>query len=183
MAACKVCAKARTQKYREENREAVLAKKRAYAKSPAGRAAHKRTTDKNRQQIYERERQRYAENPERYKEYRQRWYAKNWQRYYRENRERVKLWGHEHRRRLQVQGRGITPEEWMEKLASYEGLCHWCEEPHGEIPHMEHVMPVALGGLHEIENVVPACQRCNFRKGIKHPDDWRVQLKQEKRGE
>jgi 5-methylcytosine-specific restriction endonuclease McrA len=38
--------------------------------------------------------------------------------------------------------------------------------------HKDHIMPLAMGGLHEPENIQLLCPRCNMRKGAKHPDDF-----------
>jgi 5-methylcytosine-specific restriction endonuclease McrA len=38
---------------------------------------------------------------------------------------------------------------------------------------MDHVVPLARGGGHSIDNVVPACRPCNRSKGGKLVADWR----------
>ena len=38
--------------------------------------------------------------------------------------------------------------------------------------HLDHIMPLALGGLHDSANLQILCARCNISKGAKHPDDW-----------
>jgi len=38
--------------------------------------------------------------------------------------------------------------------------------------HLDHIMPLALGGLHEDSNLQLTCPICNLRKSAKHPDDF-----------
>jgi len=40
--------------------------------------------------------------------------------------------------------------------------CHWCGQPAGTV---DHVVPAALGGGHDLANLVPACRRCNTLRG------------------
>lgn len=40
--------------------------------------------------------------------------------------------------------------------------CWWCGRPAGTV---DHVVPVVLGGKHELANLVPACARCNYSRG------------------
>ena len=38
--------------------------------------------------------------------------------------------------------------------------------------HLDHIMPFALGGLHDDSNLQILCAHCNVSKHAKHPDDW-----------
>ena len=50
--------------------------------------------------------------------------------------------------------------------------CYLCG---GVIPigqrHVDHVMPLSKGGLHQSRNLAIACGRCNLSKGSKHPNE------------
>ena len=37
---------------------------------------------------------------------------------------------------------------------------------------MDHVLPLSRGGLHEVNNLVPACRKCNFNKHDKTLEEW-----------
>lgn len=50
--------------------------------------------------------------------------------------------------------------------------CYWCGEKTGKHYHVDHVIPLALGGTNGPENIVIACPTCNLRKGAKHPIDF-----------
>ena len=52
---------------------------------------------------------------------------------------------------------------WLRQLQA--GVCHYCGKPVGaEALTMDHVVPVARGGLSAKGNVVPACEACNKSK-------------------
>ena len=44
--------------------------------------------------------------------------------------------------------------------------CIYCGEPS---EHLDHVIPLSRGGTHEIDNLVPACAKCNVSKWAKLP--------------
>ncbi len=44
--------------------------------------------------------------------------------------------------------------------------CVYCGEPS---EHADHVIPLSRGGTHDIDNLVPACSKCNLSKGSKLP--------------
>lgn len=75
-----------------------------------------------------------------------------------------------HRRRAQI-GFAV-PQRWR-KSESPEHLCYWCGCDLAEtVSHIEHLMPIHLGGPAEPHNEVPACQACNLAKSKKHPLVW-----------
>lgn len=67
-------------------------------------------------------------------------------------------------------GRGIKAKEWRAIRAAFDDRCAYCGDP---ATTMDHVIPLSRGGLHEPENVVPACKPCNFEKHNKMPEDFR----------
>ena len=52
------------------------------------------------------------------------------------------------------------------------GKCFWCGKKVGRHYHVDHVVPLALGGSNGPENLVIACANCNLSKHAKHPMDW-----------
>lgn len=69
-----------------------------------------------------------------------------------------------------VRRRGIlvgkhTEKEWEDKLNQYDNRCFYC----GRVGKLtkDHIVPVALGGLNIIDNIVPSCMRCNRKKHTK----------------
>lgn len=63
----------------------------------------------------------------------------------------------------------LTTHEWREIWLRFGGRCAYCDAPATEL---EHVVPLARGGDHTAENVVPACKPCNRSKSAKWLDDW-----------
>lgn len=70
------------------------------------------------------------------------------------------------RRRVVKYGKppNLTLSEWRKILTSYQNSCAYCGSTDKIV--MEHVVPLAIDGRHSKENVVPACTRCNQRKGV-----------------
>jgi hypothetical protein len=55
-------------------------------------------------------------------------------------------------------------------IALYNGKCQYCDDCANVI---DHIIPLALGGKDEIENLIPACWRCNAKKGkVKMPEGY-----------
>lgn len=55
-------------------------------------------------------------------------------------------------------------------LAAIRSLtCQYCGDA---AEHADHYVPLAKGGLHCIQNIVPACGRCNRSKGARMPHEW-----------
>jgi 5-methylcytosine-specific restriction endonuclease McrA len=58
----------------------------------------------------------------------------------------------------------LTLAEWESILSAWEYRCAYCSMPSSSLE-QEHVHPLSRGGEHTIDNVVPACRRCNMKKG------------------
>lgn len=76
---------------------------------------------------------------------------------------------YKHRRRAQ-EASGVKSGELLRWKRAQEKRCHWCrsECPVGYV--VDHVEPLAKGGLHELSNLVIACRPCNARKSNKAPE-------------
>ena len=166
---CKTCASARTKKWYWQNRERALSASKEWV----------------------------ANNPERKKELDTRWYAEHHEqakqsraKYHLENPpDRIKVkatsakWAAEHpeARRIREQNRrarkrkvgGGLSKGLIEKLFKLQkGKCPCCGLALGSNYHLDHVMPLALGGEHEDSNMQLLRQRCNNQKHAKHPIDF-----------
>lgn len=70
------------------------------------------------------------------------------------------------RRRVRISaGDGVSAAEWVEILQAFNHRCGYCLAD-GPLE-MEHMVALSRGGVHTASNVVPACARCNRRKGTK----------------
>ncbi len=60
--------------------------------------------------------------------------------------------------------------------ARQHGRCFWCKAKVGDAYHVDHVVPLALGGSNGPENIVIACAACNLHKSARHPMDFAGRL-------
>lgn len=63
-------------------------------------------------------------------------------------------------------GDGYLPPDFPRKA-----LCVYCGKP---AEHMDHVMPRSRGGRTSQDNLVPSCASCNYEKGARTPEEWRI---------
>lgn len=84
---------------------------------------------------------------------------------------------HRNRRALKMQAEGRhTADEVRSILQSQNGLCAGCKTELSTTGdnkyHIDHIMPLALGGSNWPKNLQCLCPKCNMSKGAKHPDIW-----------
>lgn len=150
-AANKEKAKAAAAKWAADNRERVVANNaKRYA---THRVKMRADTAK-----------RYAENPEKVKAYVKKWRALNpgAARIHNENRRARK------RNSLGGLSRGLVAK--LFKLQ--KGLCPCCRGSLLEGYHLDHIVPLSLGGAHEDSNMQLLRSKCNNTKRAKHPVDF-----------
>lgn len=56
------------------------------------------------------------------------------------------------------------------------GECVYCGVDLTDGYHVDHIMPLVLGGPNWPDNLQCLCQTCNLRKGGKHPDEWHKEI-------
>ncbi len=153
---CKACTNAVSGAWNKANRERVNAASRS--RRAADPAKH-----------LEKEREIRAANPEAARARHRKWRDKNAEM----ERQRSRDWAaankpamvaKQHARRARKAGNGgrFTVNQAEELKASYLGKCAYCLSAAAE--HLDHVVPIADGGTSNIENMVPACARCNLSK-------------------
>lgn|GEM_PF-648097 len=70
---------------------------------------------------------------------------------------------------------------WKQQVST--GICHHCQQkfPPQELT-MDHLVPLARGGLSVKNNVVPSCKECNNQKKLSTPVDLLLkQIEREKK--
>ena len=93
-----------------------------------------------------------------------------WQR---ENPSKVAVSRNNYRGRKRDNGGTLSRDIIATLLAEQDGKCTYCCEPlEGVRFHLDHFMPVKLGGMDDDSNVVLACPRCNLSKRHSHPLDF-----------
>lgn len=132
----------------------------------------------NPQKVYEKNKRRRPSITEYQREYRKEnrdHVNKNQRMYRRNNKERVLAYAANRRSRILGSG-GIWSEfDIKHMLVDQDG---WCAEPTcradlGETGyHVDHIMPLSLGGSNWPDNLQCLCPSCNLRKGSLHPDEW-----------
>jgi len=81
------------------------------------------------------------------------------------------------RARLVMAEGTFTTAEWLATVEQYGGRCAYCGGP-GPLQ-QEHKVPLSRGGTNSIENIVPACLRCNMRKHRLTDDEFRARQQAE----
>lgn len=90
----------------------------------------------------------------------------------------VRRTGWERRRARLLNADGsYTTAEWLWVVAFYGGRCAYCGAE-GQLD-ADHRIPLARGGTNWIENIVPACRRCNNRKHTLTEDEFRERIRRE----
>lgn len=77
------------------------------------------------------------------------------------------------KRRKLIGDCNITKEEWLIIMRSTEWKCFYCGcalNKHNQT--IDHWVPLARGGDHNVTNLVPACKTCNCSKGSKLYREW-----------
>lgn len=78
-----------------------------------------------------------------------------------------------HTYRAKKRSSGKLSCDIVEKLlVKQKGRCACCGEKLGKDFHIDHIMPIALGGLNLDENVQLLKAKCNLEKNAKHPVDF-----------
>lgn len=161
------CYKEQQRQYRAENRERLQAKALEWraANLERFREYQRAYQASNRHRVIEKSRTWRLENADRAKEYARRWRAQNLDRH------ALK----EQRRRARIRGNGgdLSPDIYKRLLVLQKGKCAVCKSDLSKVrPHLDHIMPISLGGLNTDNNVQLLCPPCNLRKHAKHPIDF-----------
>jgi 5-methylcytosine-specific restriction endonuclease McrA len=83
------------------------------------------------------------------------------------------------KRRAATKGVSFTTAEWLALLERHGGRCAYCGSDFGI--EIDHRIPLNRGGSNTIENILPACRRCNRRKNQKTEEEFRELLQRERR--
>lgn len=144
-----------TKSYRDKNKEKILEGKRLYRQN-------------NRDKISAAEKEYYEKNKE---------YVSQRQRLYALNNPHVQANVHA-KRRSRIGNDKLSSGVFTKLFVNQLGFCNGCHTDlsgNRKSVHIDHIMPLALGGRNIDENVQLLCARCNQTKSAKHPDIWRSQ--------
>ena len=183
-------------RYQAEHKERIAAKKRAYylANRAKFKEKAKKQYEANPQKAIDRAARWSKEHPEavreirakraranpeerrqackRHREAHPEFHRKRLAQWRKQNPLLVRLYGANRRARIKGSGGQITAEQIAALYAKQRGRCAACRKALKGQYQLDHVMPLALGGEHTIENAQILCSRCNQSKHAMHPDAW-----------
>jgi 5-methylcytosine-specific restriction endonuclease McrA len=167
---CKLCISLWNKNHRLNNKDkAILRDKKYRGKNPEKiRAASRRWREKNKQRKLEVGRAYQERNREKINQY-----SREWSR----NNKELKLAYSRNRRAISKKADGThTPDDVANIFNLQRGMCANCGcklfKSGKKKMHVDHIMPLALGGSNWPSNLQCLCPTCNLRKSSKHPDDW-----------
>ncbi len=110
-------------------------------------------------------------------------YADRYSEYYKQwaetNRENCRLRKHKYYAQLKRQLGEVSPNIIEHLFVDQKGLCFYCNRELQEY-HLEHMLPISKGGLHDDSNLCISCPTCNLRKHNKTAEEFKWQLEEEK---
>ncbi|MBX2995737.1 MAG: HNH endonuclease [Bdellovibrionaceae bacterium] len=72
-----------------------------------------------------------------------------------------------HQKKQKAKARELRASQWWKNQLG-KGLCYHCERPFKpQDLTMDHLVPIARGGVSDKSNCVPSCKECNTKKGHK----------------
>jgi hypothetical protein len=192
----------RRRDYLEANRESIRERKRKWKASLSDerlaqlrlrkRENHRRWREANPDRWREWRRQYRLKNVEKNRQAYRRWYEQNrdavlarkrvkYQEDLERMRERSRIQHGKRRKWIAAGGVNYTLAEWQALVAAWDRRCAYCGDGSAKLQ-PDHRLPVARGGANSIDNILPSCPPCNFRKHTMTEEEFRGLLERETRG-
>ena len=148
---CNPCQEARGAAYRAANREKIRVAEAAYYAANSGKI-------KARKAAYR------VANPEKVRAAVAAWAAAN---------PEAKRINKHNRKALKLAAGGKLSKGISERLFKLQtGKCACCKQPLGDVYHLDHIVPLKLGGSNTDSNIQLLRAICNMQKSAKHPVDF-----------
>ena len=152
--------------YRSKNRDTIRVNQAKY---------YKKETTKERLRAYHRELR--VVDPERARKRQNAYYARNkkvcLERIKEQRLKKPQQYrAYDHMRRARRKGAGgkFTAQDVAEIRTMQRGKCAYCKTLLSRIKeHVDHIMPIALGGTNNRSNIQLLCAPCNLQKHARHP--------------
>ncbi len=168
---------ARKRKWRADNPEAGRLWYAAHKEQETARYLRRCASPEFCEKRNARSRAWYAANKEQHRAICRAWHARNrervaayFQQHYADN--KAAYFERSRRCRALKLGRTVVPFSQADLDARMSVFGHRCAYCNGPFEHIDHVIPLARGGLHCLANLRPACRACNLRKSAKPISVW-----------
>lgn len=167
---CRPCGLERSKKWAEENQEKrkKIGRDWYHRNAESQKIASRERYRKNPYPKRKRDLERYYKNPQKQRDselLRKKNDPDGW-------RSMVIRRQHNRRARLRAVGGKLSLNIIDVLLEKQNGRCACCGEPLNGKHHVDHIMPLALGGTNTDDNVQLLLPKCNMSKGAKHPIDY-----------
>lgn len=156
----------RAAEYRKTNKEKIKESRALFYEKNKARvnAACKDYYERNSEKVQKKVSEYRAKHPEKIAELKAKWIEANL--------EQINLYSR-NRRALKRNAGGKLSKDIVAKLLRLQrGLCACCKQPLGPNYHVDHIMPLVLGGSNTDSNVQLLRAKCNQRKNKAHPIDY-----------
>lgn len=161
---CVQCALAASTAYKKNNPDAIRAYKAEYEKLDSNKKYRREYRQKNKAAIATYNRNYHKENAERIAARRKAYNVTG---------KDVILWHSRNARAKRRNAEGHhTKEDIQRILKDQKHKCANCLCDVSGGYHVDHIMPLKLGGTNWPDNLQILCPTCNLRKNAKHPIDW-----------
>jgi len=163
---CKACAKDAVRKWQKANPEKAVDYKRKYREANLEKVAEssRKWAEANRENELKRKLKYYEDNREQY--------AANVRKWRNANPERRREINQNRRAKIKGNGGKLSKDIVQKLLILQKGKCVCCGEGLNNGYHLDHIIPLALGGMNDDFNVQLLTPKCNMSKGSKHPIDY-----------
>ena len=89
-----------------------------------------------------------------------------------DNPEKIKVLKSNRRAKILFNGGTLSKDLTIKLYKLQKGKCPCCNEPLGDDYHLDHIMPLALGGSNTDGNIQLLKSKCNHQKHALHPNDF-----------
>lgn len=166
------------------NRETILAQQREYYRSNREKvnASNEKWKIENPEKVASIKKKWARENPEKVSASKKKWREKNpgkaadmSRKWRAANPEKAKIMVLNRIARRRASAGNLSPGLADKLFKLQRGKCACCGLPLGSDYHLDHIMPLALGGSNTDDNIQLLRAKCNLRKSAKHPIDFMQQ--------
>ena len=168
---CKECHNKYKKKYNNDNKDKIKKCQKEYNKT------HKKERKVYNQKYYKEHKDTINKNCIKYQNNNKEKIRISRKKYREDNPEKFFNYGTERRSKEEIQGDGITKEQWIEMMNFFGWTCAYSDEYIGgdnnkNIRTIDHIIALDNGGEHEIWNCIPMVRKYNSSKKNKDMLEW-----------